>query len=181
PRTKTPKQTRRRGWFRGSEWDRLGYPYLRRKTPLSRGTMMIRKSRAEGAQVTTLRRVRLIGVGVGLGAVVSHLFDPDRGHARRARARDQIAAAGRRVRRRAERATLGRVRHARDHAGGVVRGGLHMILRERPDDATLAQKVRSEVLGPRPVRGVSVDASNGVVHLRGELAAQALIDELTAE
>jgi osmotically-inducible protein OsmY len=142
---------------------------------------MMRSRRARGTEVPPiLLRARLVGFGLAVGAIASHLFDPDRGHARRARARDQLAAGTRRVRRRTGRATLGRAHHARDHVAGVARKSVHSLWRERPDDTTIAQKVRSEVLGTRAVHGVTVDASAGVVHLRGELASPALIDELTA-
>ena len=53
-------------------------------------------------------------------------------------------------------------------------------MRGEPDDATLAQKVRSEVLGREAFRryGISVDAADGVVHFRGELVTPTRIDEL---
>jgi osmotically-inducible protein OsmY len=56
------------------------------------------------------------------------------------------------------------------------------LVRVEPDDATLAQKVRSEVLGREDFRhyGISVDATDGVVHLRGELPTPSRIDELVA-
>jgi osmotically-inducible protein OsmY len=61
--------------------------------------------------------------------------------------------------------TLGHLR--RDHA--------------RFDDATLADKVRSEVLGRVEFGGsrVNVDACKGVVHLRGELPSTKVIEKLT--
>jgi osmotically-inducible protein OsmY len=139
------------------------------------------KYKARARQIPALTRFRLFTRGIAVGAVAAHLLDPDRGHARRARLRDRIAAGRRHLVRSMERATWGRVHRARDHVTGVVRHGVHTLTRESPDDATLAQKVRSEVLGPRfHVHGVSVDAAAGVVHLRGEIPSRSLIDELTS-
>ena len=117
--------------------------------------------------------------GAVAGAVIAHLWDPDRGRARRARLRDHCAAAGRHGARQVGRAGVRRVRYAQGRLRGLhhqVRAGRHGT----PDDATLAQKVRSEVLGKSQFHGtgVHVDAHAGVVHLRGELSSQALINEL---
>jgi osmotically-inducible protein OsmY len=116
------------------------------------------------------------------GAIGSHFLDADRGHARRTRARDQIAAASRRTMRRFEHFSAGRVHYTRARATGVVRRSIHNLVRVEPDDATLAQKVRSEVLGREAFRhdGISVDATDGIVHLRGELPTRSHIDELVA-
>jgi len=124
-------------------------------------------------------RIRDLAVGAIGGALAAHLWDPDRGRARRARLRDQTAGALRHGRRRLAREGRRRVRYSE----GRARGLWHRVTphpHPTPDDATLAQKVRSEVLG----RGrfhqldVHVDAHDGVVHLRGEIPSRERIDEL---
>jgi len=129
-----------------------------------------------------LARGSLIAGGAACGAVASHFLDADRGHARRTRARDQLSASGRRILRRFEHASAGRLHYTSARATGVVRRSIHNLVRVEPDDATLAQKVRSEVLGREAFRhyGISVDATDGVVHLRGELPAPSRIDELVS-
>jgi osmotically-inducible protein OsmY len=52
----------------------------------------------------------------------------------------------------------------------------------QPNDATLAAKVQSEVLGDAalPAGDVNVNAENGIVILRGQVESEQLIDELVA-
>ena len=115
------------------------------------------------------------GVGGALaGATVSHLLDPDRGRARRAQARDQLLATGRRTRRSMSR----RARYAAGQLEGAVHPRQHRS--DQPDDTTLVQKVRSEVLGRSQFADclVSVDAAGGTVHVRGQIETQEAIDSL---
>jgi hypothetical protein len=124
-------------------------------------------------------RIRDLTVGAVGGAVAAHLWDPDRGRARRARLHDQTAGALRHVRRRLAREGRRRVRYSE----GRARGLWHRVTphaRPTPDDGTLAQKVRSEVLGRGQFHqlDVHVDTHNGVVHLRGEVPSQMRIGEL---
>ena len=79
--------------------------------------------------------------------------------------------------RRAERAGRG----VAAEAYGVSQKAQH--LREEPkefDDATLANKVRSEALrgDDFPVGGINVNVQDGVVQLRGEVQQPELINEL---
>jgi osmotically-inducible protein OsmY len=112
-----------------------------------------------------------------LGAAIAYLFDPISGNGRRARLRDQTGALARRGRDRADKLSR--------HAGNVLEGTKHEILgtgsEDRPmDDATIADRVRSEVLG-RPglgARSLLVDVENGVAHLRGEMEDPARIEEI---
>jgi hypothetical protein len=100
------------------------------------------------------------------GAAVAYLWDPDRGRGRRAQLQDQAAARARRVRERIDT----KATYARTTAEGKIEG-LRQSESAPPDDATLADKVRSEVLGSAEFQGhkVLVDACDGVVTLRGEL------------
>jgi hypothetical protein len=126
--------------------------------------------------------VVLVACAFGVGALFSYLWDPDRGHARRVRLHNQSFAALRHRRRELTRARTRLLRRAE----GRVRAQWHRIPRspgrDRPDDVTLVDKIRSEVLGQARFHGlpINVDACAGVVHLRGELPEQARIDDLVA-
>ena len=131
------------------------------------------------------RRSWTAGLGLSVasaacGAVAGHLLDPDRGHARRARLRGQAAGAGRRNARRIRRRLVrtGRL------LTGRFQGVRHRLSNHqddtRPDDITLTQKIRSEVLGKATFDGcsVNIDSCDGVVHLRGELPSAELMATL---
>jgi hypothetical protein len=95
--------------------------------------------------------------------------------------RDECSAAVRQSGRRVVRAGTRRARYTE----GKMRGLSHRLVpRRRPilDDITLAQKVRSEILGQGQFRSsdVHVDAYLGVVYLRGEISNEQLIDALVA-
>jgi osmotically-inducible protein OsmY len=100
-------------------------------------------------------------------AAAAYLFDPVSGRSRRVRLRDRSMAIGRR--------TMTRAGKLSRHAGNVLQGKVHEIVNlapERPmDDATVADRVRSEVLGRADVDAgnLLVDVAEGVVSLRGEL------------
>jgi len=69
------------------------------------------------------------------------------------------------------------VRYSEGRLHGVVHRATPFHDHAPADDITLVQKIRSEVLGAAAFRhyGVSVDAHDGVVHLRGEIDDQATI------
>jgi BON domain len=115
--------------------------------------------------------------GTALGALLAYLFDPQNGRRRRHELADRTAARIREGKRKAERAG----RHVAAEAYGTKQKLTH--LHEEPkdiDDATLADKVRSEVF--REVRfpkgDVNVNVYDGVVQLRGELEQPELIEDL---
>jgi hypothetical protein len=137
---------------------------------------MFRKRRIElsGDQPSTKRKFVL---GSVLGALGVYFFDPDNGRRRRSVARDRLLATLRRLGGRAERAGRGVAAEAQ----GVSQKVQH--LKEEPkeyDDATLAQKVQSEIFRDEdaPKGKVNVNAAEGVVQLRGEVESQQLIDDL---
>lgn len=107
-----------------------------------------------------------------VGATVAYLWDPDRGRSRRARLKDQMAARARGVGQEVDT----KATYARTTAEGKVEQLRHTEQAPPPDDATLVDKVRSEVLGRAEFEGhtVLVDAVDGVVTLRGELPEPAL-------
>src|SRR5262245_41213853 len=101
------------------------------------------------------------------GASATYLLDPDRGRARRARLRDQTRATLKRDVRRVQR----RVRYDRGRLEGAIHRASDKGHAPPANDHVLVDKIRSEVLGRMPdvEHRVSVDASNRVVTLRGEL------------
>jgi len=74
--------------------------------------------------------------------------------------------------------------HEVHHATDRLRGAAHVSMRhlrtrhDHLDDATIAQKVRSEALGPFHHGFISVDAAKGIIYLRGEVGSVAEISEL---
>lgn len=116
----------------------------------------------------------LLALGVGLGALFAYFFDRENGRRRRQEAIDRTGAA---ARKRASRAGRG----AAAEADGVAKKVQH--LREEPkdfDDATLADKVRSEAFRGEdvPAGDINVNVQDGVVQLRGQVERPELIDEL---
>lgn len=103
-------------------------------------------------------------VAAGVGAAAAYLLDPDRGHSRRARLKDQTQAFGRRQARALER----QARFQRGRAEGVVGRARHRG--EAPaDDRALADRVRTEVLRDPGRSHLNVDAVDGIVSVRGEV------------
>jgi len=100
------------------------------------------------------------------GAATAYLFDPDRGRARRAHLRDRSRAKARRTAHHVQTRAI----DARNRARGLIHESRH-VPAPPADDAELVQKVRSEVLGLREFRDlpVSIDAYDGIVHLRGAI------------
>ena|SRR5438105_12733817 len=119
----------------------------------------------------------VFAIGTALGALLAYFFDPQNGKLRRHVATDRTAAFFRARARETARAGRG----VAAEAYGVSQKVQH--LKEEPkefDDATLANKVRSEALRGDEITGeaVNVNVQNGVVQLRGEMRRPELIDEL---
>ena len=119
----------------------------------------------------------VFAIGTALGALLAYFFDPQNGNRRRKLAVDRTAGFVRRRGR--ETARTGRAVAA--EAYGVSQKVQHR--KEEPksfDDATLANKVRSEALrgDEVPAEAVNVNVQNGIVQLRGEVQQPELIDEL---
>jgi osmotically-inducible protein OsmY len=132
-----------------------------------------RASRSRGSGGVT----RGLLAGVGIGALLAFLLDPQQGRRRRHVARDRGLA----VLRRRKRET---VRKA-DYAAGVAAGAVHKAMPSRHrgeplDDFTLTDKVKSEIFrhADAPKGQVSVNTEHGVVFLRGELESQEQIRAL---
>jgi osmotically-inducible protein OsmY len=125
-----------------------------------------------------MRTVFSFALGAATGAAAAHFLDPDSGRKRRNQARQQASSTA---------STAASAVSSQAHsAAGTVKGAAHAVTptrHEQMDDATLADRVRSEIFraADAPKGSVSVDVQAGVAYLRGEVADQAWIDRLGAE
>ena len=128
------------------------------------------------------RVVVIAACSAASGAIAAHLLDRDRGRSRRAR----LMSRARAVPRRSVKRAISFTRHRASYVAGVAHGMWHRLVHRRgvapPDDATLVQKIRSEVLGSEPFShwSLSVDAVDGRVTIRGVLAEPADSEALAA-
>jgi hypothetical protein len=118
----------------------------------------------------------LIG-GLGLGAALMYVLDPERGKRRRALVRDKAVRAANRAS-----DTLGaRSRDWRNRARGVLARVKAMTRPETVDDAVLEERVRAElgrsISNPGPI---DVTALAGTVSLSGPVVMNELDDLLSA-
>jgi osmotically-inducible protein OsmY len=121
--------------------------------------------------------MQLLALGAFLGAAIAYFFDPQSGRRRRAMLRDRSGGLARQTGRSA--AQTGRAVAA--EAYGVSQKV--RPLKEEPkeyDDATLAQKVQSEIFrdADSPKGQVDVNAEDGIIVLRGEVERPELIEQL---
>jgi acyl dehydratase len=104
-------------------------------------------------------------VAAAVGATLAYVFDPARGRRRRAELKDR----GRATLRREVRAVERQASYGKGRAEGVI----HKLRHPRPhfpeDDLTLADKIRSEVLGRVDGPHLTIDVNKRVVTLRGEV------------
>ena len=109
--------------------------------------------------------VTLIG-GLGVGAALMYMFDPDRGRRRRAMVKDKFVAAGNKAGDLAGKMS----RDVRNRMYGSVEEIKSIFRHEDVSDEVLVQRVRSK-LGRYPVHegALNVTAHNGTVTLRGQI------------
>lgn len=121
---------------------------------------------------------RLFALGAAMAAALAYFFDPETGNRRRSMTRDRVLAFFRRTGHQAGRAGQA----AKSQAYGVTQKALHLKDRtkEEPDDATLAHKVETELFRDAdvPKGDINVNAENGVVYLRGQVADEGLAETL---
>jgi len=122
----------------------------------------------------------VFALGGALGALLVYFFDPNSGTRRRHMLRDRTAGFFRSGGRQAARAGRG----VAAEAYGVSQKVQH--LKEEPkdfDDATLANKIRSEVFrDPDVPKGqINVSVQDGVAQLRGQVPRAELIDDLVEQ
>jgi hypothetical protein len=103
-------------------------------------------------------------VGIGVGALLAYLADPQSGRRRRALARDKVVRASRKTRDALDATT----RDVRNRATGAVAAARRRWMEEDVDDDRLVDRVRARLgrvaTHPRALHVVAVD---GVVTLRG--------------
>ena len=122
-----------------------------------------------------MRTVFSFALGAATGAAAAHFLDPDSGRKRRNQTRQQATSKA---------SSAASAVSAQAHgAAGTLKGVAHAVTPHRSeemDDATLADRVRSEIFrdADAPKGAVSVDVQGGVAYLRGEIADQAWIDRL---
>lgn len=113
-----------------------------------------------------------------VGAALAYFFDPQGGRRRRHVTADRAAASARHLGKRARR--LGH-RVASDlRAVRIKAAHREEEPKPQPNDATLVQKVESEVFRDHsiPKGQINVNAENGVVVLRGQVESSDLVEEL---
>ena len=126
-----------------------------------------------------LKKIAPVALWGALGAALAYFFDPESGRRRRNVTKDQATAKVRR--------TTEAVQDKASYVGGKVEGVTHTVRspggEPPPDDKTLADKIKSELLGGDryPGHQVLVDAADGVVALRGEVQHPEDINELESE
>ena len=111
------------------------------------------------------------------GAAAAYFLDPQLGRTRRVQARDRMGAIARRGGRRLGR--LGRRTGARAYGTWMKATHRHELPKDL-DDVTLTHKIESEVLrGQAMPAGISVNAEDGMVILRGQVESSEQMEELT--
>lgn len=112
--------------------------------------------------------------GVGVGAVLAYVFDPDRGARRRALVRDK-AVRGARLSRRALDATICDLSNRARGLAAAVRSGRGLV-----DDIKLTERIRAKLgrVCSHP-RAIDVIAQNGQVTLRGPIMASEVDDVMS--
>lgn len=111
-----------------------------------------------------MKRGLLFVSGVGLGAGLMYVFDPDRGMRRRALLRDKA----RHVINETGRAIENTSHDVGNRARGVIAEAQSFLRREQVSDAVLIERVRSRIgrAVSRP-KNVEIHVNNGYVTLRG--------------
>jgi osmotically-inducible protein OsmY len=112
-----------------------------------------------GSQMTFL-------AGVGVGAGLMYMLDPDRGNRRRALVRDQIVSA----RHRADDRVTGLAKDVQNRAKGTVAETVARIREDEVSDEVLVERVRSEMgRATSHPRAIEVRAHDGQVTLSGSV------------
>jgi osmotically-inducible protein OsmY len=135
-----------------------------RRSEAAKSLKKINWFRNKGEEVMR-KGVALVG-GLGLGAALMYIFDPDRGKGRRARIRNKVDSAANKLGDAAEK--MGR--DISNRAQGVLAETKSIFRQEAVPDDVLVQRVRSR-FGRLPVEigGFEVLAHDGIVTLRGEI------------
>lgn len=124
--------------------------------------------------------IRMVGMllgGLGLGAALMYVLDPERGKRRRALVRDKAVSGAHKAGDR----LAARSRDLKNRARGVAAEMKGLTKSDRPDDAVLAERVRAE-LGRTVDHPASIDvqAVGGTVFLSGSVLTGELDELLSA-
>jgi len=115
-----------------------------------------------------------------IGAGTAYFLDPRQGRRRRNVLRDRSLA----LVRRGSRVGARKARFAGGHVRGLVAMARHLVSRapQAADDATVAQRIRSDALRDvgLSTRDVEVEVADGVATLRGAVGSRSLADDLVA-
>ncbi len=112
--------------------------------------------------------VRTVVVGT-ISVGLAYFLDPDRGRSRRARVKDQAAAAGRRARREMSR----RGRYLAGRARGIALRARGAGRPSPEDDLQVTEVIRQRLAGLSfSTADVSVEVVEGVAQLRGQVATE---------
>lgn len=115
--------------------------------------------------------------GLGLGAALMYVLDPERGKRRRALVRDKAVRVASRTGERIE----ARSRDLRNRVRGVAAEAKSLTRPEAVDDAVLEERVRAEIGRVVKTPGaIEVSATGGVVTLSGPVLASEVDDLLSA-
>lgn len=143
-----------------------------------RGADELRRPRRGGAgRVLAAGAIGAIGAAIGAG--LAFLFDPQRGHARRAQLADRSAA----FLRGAVRGAGHRARRIRTTMEGRMSAIGHGAGESMPNDASLATKVETRLFrDPEVPKGaININVEQGIVVLRGEVPDAGVGERLERE
>ena len=151
-----------------------GLPDLKRTVPDPK--LGLKQQAKETPRQQRSGRLGAVIFGGLAGAFLFYLLDPDRGQARRAQLRDQVAGAVRRGSRQLTRVS-GRVA---SQSYGASQRITHVWSGPPVDEVALKQRVESEIFrDPQVPKGdINLDVRGGVVVLRGQVKRPEQIDVL---
>lgn len=123
------------------------------------------------------KNLTALASGIGLGAALMYLTDPERGRRRRALVRDQFVSLATQT----GRAIGPTTRDMRNRAQGLAASAAHLFSKEDVPDVVLEQRVRAKLgrFSSHP-RSIEVHANQGRVTLRGQILAHELDQTLAA-
>ncbi len=122
------------------------------------------------------RQARRLMFAFVVGVAFAYYLDPERGHARRVRARKRIGAGLRHLSRRTGRA----LRYTAGQTEGIVLKVMPRKAKPPADDNTLIDRVKSEIFADPglPKGDLNFEALKGVVTVHGGVADGAHIDAI---